>query len=110
MTPLESLTEARADYIEAFRRTLRERRAEDPNATPEVWIRPNPEPGSGETPQPMCVDILGGSEDEPTVVAVSTDQPPEGALVGTMRVGGADVKVYPVTWEIFIVWCRHKSP
>ena len=111
MTPLEFLSEARADYLAAFRRTLQQRRAEDATVIPEVWVRPGPQPGADEPPPPpMCVDILGGSEAEPTIIAVSNEQPPEGALVGTMRIGGAQVRVYPVTWEVFLVWVRQRDP
>src|SRR6185295_12199475 len=100
--------QTRSTYLKAFRNALRSHRAEDPTTTAEVWIRPNPDPDTGETPMPLCADIMGGANDkQPSMMLVSNGEPPEGALVGTMRIGHAEVKVYPVTWEVMILWCRH---
>jgi hypothetical protein len=111
MTPLESLTHTRSIYLKAFRNALRHNREKDPTTTPEVWITPKPDPDTGETPMPLCADIMGGGNDEkPSMMLVSNGEPPEGALIGTMRVGAAEVRVYPVMWEVFILWCRHPSP
>jgi hypothetical protein len=104
---LTSLQSARQKYLDGYRRVIREQKDEHPGGvTPEIWIRSNPGPGDDRIVQ-LCVDILVGGEENPQMISVSNTETPEGALVGALRVGKVDAKVFPIVWEMCVVWFRH---
>lgn len=94
-------------YLELLRSSLRQVRAEHQDSTPEVWIQPNPDPGSDDTPMPLCCDIMCADVDgKPQMVCVTegTGEMLEGPLVGRLKVGDCDAKVFPIIWDTCHVW------
>jgi hypothetical protein len=106
------LRQAREKYVTHYRETFRAQRAEHaPNGmcAAEVWIMPNVPPGEPRPPHPLCVDILTGEKERPTMVMVAGEAI-EGALMGTLQIGPSTVKVYAAIWEDFPVWFRLTDP
>lgn len=104
MDLMEFLQSARDEYLTRYRAAIRKCRQTESHCHPEVWVQPNSAPGSEETPDPLCIDILCGERDNPKVFAVMGGEAPEGAKVGTMQIGGARLTVFPIAWEMCVVW------
>jgi hypothetical protein len=109
MTVLEYMHEAREKYLQRFRAALEAKRHEGAACSAEVWVQPNVLPGRPRPPHPLCVDILVRGKDKPAMIMVAGSAS-EGALVGTMQVGNALVKVYAFAWEDFWLWVKIADP
>lgn len=108
MDGLSYLHEVRARYVSGFLKKRDEYRAADPGWTAEVWLQPRT--GDDQSRDPICVDLIRKRDDgKIDVTEFAGDELLEGSLIATFDVGQAQVKVYPLSWEICPVWCNLKS-
>lgn len=109
MDPAAYLQHTHDKYQELYRGSIRKLRDEGTNVEPETVVRPDPK--TDQAPEPVVLDIVTGptGDEKGSIVAVYTG-PTDGPLVGVMRSGGVDIKVFPLTWDVLRVWIRIPSP